>query len=500
MGKAKRTKLKKAEEQARLEKVREQKRADRRDTAKIAIIAISILLVIAILVAACCLIVFSIRSTGNYLRNRESITSDNFKVNNAMVSYFFRDNFNAQRSYYDYYYSYFNLNTSMPLREQKYNDSMTWFDYLMNSTASSIANMLILAEAAKEAGVEITDVEEGRIDLTIDAMQKHADEAGLSLEKYIHENYGLGVKESDIRDALRIYYLNQKFYYKTISEIEITEEEINDKFEEDENSYLVADYLTYTFTKTTEGKTANEMAEELAKAKDEIEFNKALRKILSEAGTKDSDIDTAIENAKVEGATYGGDSSSEYIKWLFEEGRKVGDVKTIEASSGSVSVYFVLNTPHKDEAETKNVRHILFSLSDYETEEECKAAAEEILDKFKKDGGGEEAFADLANRNSSDTGSAMNGGLYENVKYDDMVEEFRDWIFDEDRKEGDVDIVKTSYGYHVMYFAGNGRPVWESNVRSDILNEKYSDMAEDFSEKYKVNVNYDMFKNIPDIA
>lgn len=499
MGKAKRNKLKKEEEQKRLEKLREQKRADRRDTAKVAIIAISILLAVAILVGACCLIVLSIRSTGNYLRDRESITSDNFKVNNAMVSYFFRDNFNAQRSYYDYYYSYFNLNTSMPLRDQKYSDNMTWFDYMMNSTASSIANMLILAEAAKDAGVEVTDIEEGRIDLTIEAMQKHADEAKMSLEKYIHENYGLGVKESDIRDALELYYLNQKFYYKTLSEIEVTNDEITKKFDDDKNSYLTVDYMTYTFTKTTEGKSADEKAEELAKATNAIDFNKALRKILTEDGLKSSDIDTALENAEVKDATYS--SSSEYSKWMFEDGRENGEVKTIKADSGSVSVYLVTNAPHKDESKTRNVRHILFSLSDYDTEEECKAAAEAVLEQFKKDGGGEEAFAELARRESSDTGSAMNGGLYENVsEKDNLVEEFLDWLFEEDRKVGDVGIIKTDYGYHIMYYPGEGRPVWEAAVYSAIVNEKYTEMAEDFSEKYKVNVNYDMFKNIPDIA
>ena len=35
-----------------------------------------------------------------------------------------------------------------------------------------------------------------------------------------------------------------------------------------------------------------------------------------------------------------------------------------------------------------------------------------------------------------------------------MVTEFNNWIFDDARKAGDVEIVKTSYGYHIMYFVG----------------------------------------------
>ena len=498
MGKAKRTKLKRAEEQARLDKAREQKKAEHRDTMKIAVIAVSILLVIAILVASCCLIVLSIRSTGNYLRDRVSITSEHFEVNNAMVSYFFRDSFNAQRSYFDYYQSYYNLNTSMPLREQKYNDSMTWFDYFMNSTSSNIANMLILAEAAHDAGMEITDVEEGRIDMTIRAMQKHADEAGVSLEKYIHNNYGLGVKESDIRDALELYYLNQKFYYDALSKIEVTDDEIKKQYEENENDYLKVSYKVYTFRKTTEGKTADEKAEELASAKSLKDFDITLRKILAEDKMSNDNIDSAVENSVVNNASY--NESAEYSKWLFEDGRKENDVKTIKADSGNVSVYFVTEPAHLDESETKNVRHILYSFDDYETKEECKAAADAILEQFKKDGGGEEAFADLANRYSSDTGSAMNGGLYENVAEGQMVEEFEDWIFDEDRKAGDTDVIETSYGYHVMYYVGNGRPAWEATVYSELVSDKYSDLAEDYTADYKVNVDTKKLNNIPDIA
>jgi hypothetical protein len=35
-----------------------------------------------------------------------------------------------------------------------------------------------------------------------------------------------------------------------------------------------------------------------------------------------------------------------------------------------------------------------------------------------------------------------------------MVDEFNDWCFDSARKTGDTDIVKTEYGYHIMYFIG----------------------------------------------
>ncbi len=64
----------------------------------------------------------------------------------------------------------------------------------------------------------------------------------------------------------------------------------------------------------------------------------------------------------------------------------------------------------------------------------------------------EDNFATLANKNSTDTGSNTNGGLYENVNEGAMVAEFNEWIFDESRKAGDVGIVETEFGCHLIYF------------------------------------------------
>ena len=49
-----------------------------------------------------------------------------------------------------------------------------------------------------------------------------------------------------------------------------------------------------------------------------------------------------------------------------------------------------------------------------------------------------------------------------------MVDAFDRWIFDESRKEGDVEIVETEYGYHVMYFEGSKSVAWDDAVREAI--------------------------------
>ena len=73
----------------------------------------------------------------------------------------------------------------------------------------------------------------------------------------------------------------------------------------------------------------------------------------------------------------------------------------------------------------------------------------------------EDHFQELAGTHTMDTGSALNGGLYEDVYPGQMVVAFNDWCFDESRQPGDHGIVETEYGYHLMYFVGTSETVYK---------------------------------------
>ena len=101
----------------------------------------------------------------------------------------------------------------------------------------------------------------------------------------------------------------------------------------------------------------------------------------------------------------------------------------------------------------------------------------------------EEAFAALANEHSQDPGSNQVGGLYENVTEGEMVQAFNDWCFDEARQVGDTGIVKTEYGYHVMYFCGR-TPLWKQYVESDLVTEKANALADEIAAGCPITVQF----------
>ena len=65
-----------------------------------------------------------------------------------------------------------------------------------------------------------------------------------------------------------------------------------------------------------------------------------------------------------------------------------------------------------------------------------------------------------------------------------MVAAFDAWCFDEARQVGDTDIVETEYGYHVMFFIGDGKLAWENTAHSGVLSDLFTDWVEANAETY----------------
>ena len=103
----------------------------------------------------------------------------------------------------------------------------------------------------------------------------------------------------------------------------------------------------------------------------------------------------------------------------------------------------------------------------------------------------EDGFALLASTRTDDSGSAENGGLYEDIYPGQMVQEFNDWCFDPSRKPGDTGIVRTDYGYHLMYFSSEGdQPYWQTVAESECIYDKFNQIIDELFSKYEIKPDY----------
>ena len=206
-------------------------------------------------------------------------------------------------------------------------------------------------------------------------------------------------------------------------------------------------------------------------------YNNALEEIFDELCT---DAEVAYTDLVSEGVYhYAPDTEEDKIaeidKWLFDETTKAGDTKVITSEGDKKSTYttyLMTETSHLDESETKDVAHILVQFeSDKPTDEQkaaAKAEAEQILADFLAGEQTKDAFEKLGNEKTDDSNV-----IYEGVYEGQMVAEFEDWCFDEARKTGDTGIVETTYGYHVMYFIGEGKLAWENTAHAGVIGELF---------------------------
>ena len=147
-----------------------------------------------------------------------------------------------------------------------------------------------------------------------------------------------------------------------------------------------------------------------------------------------------------------------------------------------------------------NVRHILIEPKDGVTDESgnvtytdaqweaCRVEAKAMMDQWKAEDGTEEGFAQLAMNYSTDGGSSSEGGLYSGLtSQTSFVEEFKEWYLDPSRQVGDVGLVKTVYGYHIMYFSGT-ESLWYSECYNGVLQQKSENFVQNCMDAFEMKI------------
>lgn len=152
---------------------------------------------------------------------------------------------------------------------------------------------------------------------------------------------------------------------------------------------------------------------------------------------------------------------SDYVEYL-EEKHKLSAEDAEQYYTENEEI-LAQNGISKENSDVVDVRHVLVQLDNTTsdesgqviyTEEEwetCRVKAQGLLDQWLSGEASEDTFAQLAKDNSKD-GNAAEGGLYKDVTKNYMVDTFDAWIFDESRQYGDSGLVKTPFGYHIMFF------------------------------------------------
>lgn len=460
------------------------------------------------------------------LMNPASVAAvvDGNKVSLGMYNLYFSSVVSQYEQYANY--GYYDLDTTEDYSKQYTTDEdgnkITWLDYFEQETMNQIKLYNAFYNKAVDSGITLTEAQQQSINEQIDSFKTTASDEGVSLDDYISDVFGDYCTEETVELYMEQFYMSVNYKGKYAAENRPDDKEIDAYYEEHQNDYYQINfsYLATTYDTTSE-ETKAESEKLIQDYMSKITDRQSIIDLVPTAyadyieqdaqSYMESDSSITEEEAKeqalatyeanVDGTIYGTDKpfGDDINDWLFDENEPTGQVKYyINEETGYAYIILKTEQPTRIEDETYSVRHILImpeadesqtdsTTGETEYTDEQWAAAEEkaqsILDEFNSGDKTEYSFALLAEANSEDTASTTAGssdafgGLYEGVGLGEMVTEFEEWATDDSRKYGDTGIVKSDYGYHIMFFIDDC-PSYESQIITDIRNAKFDEIAE----------------------
>lgn len=498
----------------------------------LAIFAILIVAVLAITVMS---------ESGVFIRNTSAVAGETVEVDSAMMSFFLNEHIMNWYNSYGAYISYglISLDMSQSLKTQTYGKGSetsflgaydgTWYDYFLDSVLEEVNMYVTYAEAAKAAGLTLTEEDEKEIDDILKSIKENLKATGAGYSDW----YGKGVKAKDIRNCYELIYLASNFseYKQDLLEKALDENDapVSEYVENNKADFYTAEYLTYSIDKSSKDfdndadfdaavAEAKAAAEKIAEAKTPAEFVALVAEYEgdeaeTETGTEAED---PAEKYKKEMAY---STSNDLGKWLFEEKAQVGDSKVIEETGTETeketeeesaeetetaeavtyntykaTAYLVVSASALDKTPTKAASYLIT---------DDKAAMDDFVASF-KDGAeltrdafvklGEEKYEALhAGHDHEEEGFVEPVFSYSND--DNMVADYftadydvmNQWIESGDLKDNtlsDVMEIKVGEGeneatyYAVIFFEKYAEETWYAAAYTSVISEQFEEWYE----------------------
>lgn len=482
MGKGSRSRMQYAEKQIKKqEKRQEEIKKEKTNRFFMRIIYI----VIAIIIGSGGIYYFAVYSNGNYLRNQVVAYTDDFEVDNAMLTYYFDVTYESlESSYGDYFSLLTGIDDAYSLKVQSYDDDQSWFSYLLDSTITDLTDKLALAEGALVLDLDLTDEDYVIIDRYLEDIS----------EDYLHD----GVNLDDIKKCLEIDMLAQKYTDEVLATIDYEEVDLTEYFDSYGINYKYLSYLTYTVSFDDEDETAysyeeaTAIAEELAASSSYDDFVSIAGDLLLATDEELTD-DEILASLLVEDATYS--SSDSFSIWAFETPAEIDETYTYDDETSSITVYYITEEAAVDSSVSVDALRLNFSYS-YDTIEEAQAAAEEVLALYNEDPT-EENFRSLVAPYSDDSSSITVEGFYENLIQGYSDEEIDEWLFDEAREYGDVDMIVTDSSVELLFYLEEGDVAYVAEMKTDLAYVEYISLLEYMIETYVLTYDLATMYDIP---
>ncbi len=424
---------------------------------------------------------------GPFLRKMTTaVKVGDHELNGVMVRYYYSENFNNFLSSYGDLASYLfpdNQNIEKQIFDEETGE--TWGDYFMNSAMEQIKVTYAVYDEALKNGFSLPEKDEDSIQSTMNYIKMSAKTYDVTEKAFVEGLYGPGSDLKSFNEYLHVTALANAYQESVKNSFSYSDEEINAQYELHPESYNAYNYHSY-YISGVAGEDAD-AEEEMAKAESSA-------KTILEAANAGKDYPAKLDNFLLQVSIVAEDDSylfgqntlhsntlsedidESYRDWVTDANRKEGDVETfLTNDSGYTAVLFV-SSDNNDYA-TVDARIVPITVQS--DDEDGWANALEQKNAMEKDieaveEWNEDIFMNLALAYSDDEETMYSGGKFEAIsKKNAFNPAVSDWLFREDRKVGDHEILPISDGYVFVYFEGEGENYRDVLIDNDLRGADY---------------------------
>lgn len=343
----------------------------------------------------------------------------------------------------------YGLDATAPLSQQEMDEGVSWADFFVDGAITTIQRDAAMTLAATEAEFVLDAENQEVLDTLEENIGTYATAYGYSdSSAYLRATYGAW---ADMESYLGYYNFRiyaDAFYQEkqtSVSSLEYDAQTLSDW-----QAGKEAQYDSFSFCSVFVPETADQtLIEELVQGAGTDTLEVAAGQLAQEASVQNRVMSESLPAL--------------FKEWLLDSGRTENEVATFptDPETQTPGTYVVQFLHRYDNARPMaNVRHLLVQFQTDSTgaqvegaREACLSKATSLLEEWKNAEATEESFIELVKAHSED-GNASTGGMYEAISpATNFVEPFLNWCIDENRQVGDVEIVETTYGFHIMYFS-----------------------------------------------
>lgn len=425
-------------------------------------------------------------------------------------------NYNVTDLNYYYFTSYstyaanatsYGLDTSRPLDEQEVSDGYTWDQMLKDSAVDMLTDVSVLYQEAMAESFELSQDGQDQVAIAINNASSYASLYGVSEKYYLESTYGKYMTMKDLERILTQYQTSQEYAQYKGTSFDVSDEEIQAFYNENASELDTIDYNCYLvgFDRTetdADGNTVDldEATVEANRAEAEAHAQEILDALV--AGDKEGAASLAETFGATDDSNMSGISYSGFADWMADTSHQAGSYGLVENKSATnedqVIGYFAIyiNDRYLDDYTGVDVRFIrTTATADDEGNYDMESLENEIntvIQRFEETDKTAEDFGDLADNYSFDA-ATYPGGLRENVSKNAYNDEITEWLFSDERQEGDYRAFtdEENHTCYLFYFIGHeDTPYWRTVCYTNVQSEKYYAWLDEVTPNYPAETRF----------